>query len=265
MRAFATATISFGLVTIPVKVYASTTSNSVQFNLITKAGNRVKQKNVDAVTGEDVAFSDCLKGVEYAKDQYVTFTADELKAMEAGTNKTMAIEEFVAADSVDPIFIEKTYYLGPDKGGDRGYSLLSSMMSKLSRVAVAQWTSRNRDHLVVIRPYGTGLVLQQCFYVDEVRDFNEVEVAAFQMTKPEEVVAAQLIETLSNGDFDALKYEDRFAKRVRTAIDQKVAGKEIATIAEVPQANVMDMYEALKASLTMTKPAPKPGKNPKTK
>lgn len=256
MRAFATGFIGFGLVTIPVKVYAATSSNSIQFSMITKAGNRVKQKYTDAVDGTEVTFQECLKGFEYAKDQFVTFTAAELKTLEASTDKSIAITEFVEADSVDSVFIEKTYYLGPDKGGDRGYALLSAMMTKLGKVAVAQWTSRNRDHLVVIRPYGKGLILQQCFYIDEVRDFNEIEVAAFTMTKPEEVVSAQLIETLSNGDFNALKYEDRFAKRVRTAVDQKVAGKEIATATPEPQTNVLDLYEALKASLSQSK-APK--------
>lgn len=248
MRAMASATISFGLVTVPVKVYSATSQDAVSFNLITPKGNRVKQQNLDAVTGDVVTQADCVRGVEYAKDQFVTFTKDELKTLESKNDKVMAIQEFVDAASIDPLIIEKTYYLGPDKGGDRGYSLLSTMMARLGKVAVAQWTNRNREHLVLIRPYGEGLLLQQCFYSSEIRDFD-IEVATFQMTKPEEVVAAQLIQTLSTGALDTSKYRDGFADRVRSAVDQKVAGKEIAVPAEAPQTNVLDLYEALKASL----------------
>lgn len=261
MRAFATGVITFGLVSVPIKVFAATSANSVQFNLITKAGNRVKQKLTDVVSGEEVTQTDCLKGYEYAKDQFVTFTPEELKALESsGSDKTLAIQEFVDVSSLDSIYVEKSYYLGPDKGGDRGYSLLSKMMAKLGKVAIAQWTNRNRDHLVIIKPYEKGLMLQQCYYEDEVRDFAEITVAAFEMTKPEEVVATQLIKSLSTGAFDPAKYEDRFAKRVLTAVDQKVAGKEIAVVPEAPQTSVLDLFAALQASLAAAPKAPEPEK-----
>lgn len=257
MRAFASATISFGLVTVPVKVFAATSTNALSFNLITKAGNRVKQKLVDTVTNEETPQTECLKGYEYAKDQFVTFTADELKALEStGTDKTMAIQEFVDVVSVDSLYVEKSYFLGPDKGGDRGYTLLSVMMAKLGKVAIAQWTNRNRDHLVVIRPYENGLMLQQCFYEDEVRDFAGIEIAAGSaLTKPEETIAEQLIKVLSTGSFDPAKYEDRYALRVKEAVERKVAGQEIAVVPEQPKTTVLDMYEALKASLAQTKSA----------
>jgi len=259
MRSFASATITFGLVTVPVKVYAATSSSSVQFNLITKAGNRVKQKLLDAVTNEEADRGACQKGYEYAKDQFVTLTDEELKALESKTDKTMAIQEFVDLSSVDSLYVEKSYFLGPDKGGDRGYSLLAKMMAKLGKVAVAQWTNRGRDHLVLIRPYGEGLMLQQCFYEDEVRDFSEVTVATFEMTKPEELVATQLLKALSTGAFDPAKYEDRYAKRVRELVEKKIAGEEIAIVPEAPKTSVIDLLAALQASL---KQAEKPAEAP---
>lgn len=249
MRAMATATISFGLVTVPVKVYAATSSEALSFNMITPAGNRVKQKLVDAVTGEYVERDECLKGYEYAKDQFVTFTKEELAKLDSENTKAIEIQEFVDASSVNPLFIEKVYFLGPDKGGDRGYSLLAQTMAAMGRVAVAQWTNRGRDHLVLIAPFEDGLCLYQCFYKDEVRSFD-VEVAKLSMSKPEEVVAKKLVEMLSTVSFDPSKYHDRYAKRVKDAVEQKVAGKEVTVPAEAPKTSVLDLYEALKASLS---------------
>lgn len=247
-RARATATISFGLVTIPVKVYTSVESIGTSFNLISKDGNRVQQKLVDAVTGAEVNRAECLKGFEYAKDQFVTFTPEEIASLSSTADKTMAITEFVDADSIEPRFIEKVCYLGPDKGGDKGYSLLAQTMKAMKQVGVAQWTSQGRDHLVVIAPFQDGLALYQCFYKDEVRDF-EVDVATMTMSKPEEVVAGQLVSMLATGAFDPSKYHDRYAKRVQDAVDQKIAGKEIAVVVETAKTSVLDLYEALKASL----------------
>lgn len=251
MRSFATGTISFGLVTVPIKVYAATSSEALSFNMITPAGNRVKQKLVDSVSGEEAERENCLKGYEYAKDQFVTFTKEELAKLDSENTKVMEIQEFVDAESVNPIFIEKVYFLGPDKGGDRGYALLAQTMSSLKKVAVAQWTNRGRDHLVLIAPFQDGLCLYQCFYKDEVRDF-EVEVATATMSKPEEVVAKKLVSMLSTGAFDPSKYHDRYAKRVKDAVEQKIAGKEITVPAEAPKTNVLDLYEALKASIEAT-------------
>lgn len=251
MKAFATGTISFGLVTVPIKVYAATSSEAVSFNMITPAGNRVKQKLVDSVTGAETERDACLKGYEYAKDQFVTFTKEELAKLDSENTKLMEIQEFVDAESVNPLFIEKVYFLGPDKGGDRGYALLAQTMASLKKVAVAQWTNRGRDHLVLIAPFQDGLCLYQCFYKDEVRDF-EVDVAKLSMSKPEEVVAKKLVSMLSTGAFDPSKYHDRYAKRVKDAVEQKVAGEEITVPAEAPKTNVLDLYEALKASIEAT-------------
>lgn len=251
-RAMASATISFGLVTVPVKVYAATSSEALSFNMITPGGNRVKQKLVDAVSGEEVERDQCLKGYEYAKDQFVTFSKEELTKLDSENTKMMEIQEFVDADSVNPLFIEKVYFLGPDKGGDRGYALLAQTMASMKKVAVAQWTNRGRDHLVLIAPFQDGLCLFQCFYKDEVRDFD-IDVAKLApMSKPEEVVAKKLVSMLSTGAFDPSKYHDRYAKRVKDAVEQKIAGKEITVPAEAPKTNVLDLYEALKASIEAT-------------
>lgn len=258
IRAMATAILSFGLVAIPVKVYSATSSNGVKFNLLTKAGKRVKQKLTDPSTGKETTHNECLKGYEYAKDQFVVFTAEELKAIEAAGNndKTIAVLEFVPEADVHSLYIEASYYLGPDKGGDRGYTLLSRTMAKLGKVGIAQWTTHNRDHLVVIRSYENGLMLQKCFYEDEIRDFSGIEIAKFELTKPEELIAERLIKTLS-GPFEPSKYEDRYAKRLREAVEKKIAGQEIAVVPEEPTTSVLDLFAALKASVEQVE-IPKP-------
>ncbi len=249
MRASASGTLTFGLVCVPVKVYAATSPEAVSFNLITRNGNRVKQRLVDEVTGSEVQRQDCQKGYEYAKGQYVVFTQDELTSLESEKDSVMAISEFVDAGSVDPVSIEKTYYLGPAKGGDRGYALLAKTMRRLGKVAVAQWTNRGRDHLVIVTPFKDGLALLQCFYKHEVRDFDEVEAAVVSVTEPEEAVAEQLVNMLSKGAFDAGKYRDRYADRVRAAVEKKIAGQEVTAAVAKNDDTILDLYAALKASL----------------
>lgn len=269
-RATSSATITFGLVSIPVKLYTAAASESVSFNMLSPAGNRLSQKMVDKVSGEEVARADTLKGYEYAKDQYVTFSADELKSLEAASDKVVDIKEFVELSSVDLLQVEKSYYLGPDKGGDKGYALLARTMKDMGKVAVAQWAARGKEQLVLVRPYKDGLVLHQMYYTNEVRDFEEIEVAKLEIAEAETEMAKLLVEKLATGGFDPSKYEDTYRKRVKEAVDQKVAGKEIVLPGPSPQKDVTDLFAQLKASLTEAKEAkakaePKADEKPKAK
>lgn len=250
-RASGSGTISFGLVSIPFKVYTATSPQSVSFNMLNKAtGSRVKQQYIDPTTNEIVARTDMVKGYEYAKDRYVQFTEDELKKLEAERSERLDIVEFVPASTVDFIFIEKTYYLGPDKGGDRAYKLLCESMERMGRIAVGRYWSRGKEQLVLVRPYKGGLVLHQVYYADEVRSFDEVErPGAFEFKPVEEELADKLIEQLSSDAFRPEQYHDEYRDRVLAAVEQKVAGQEITLSPEQPQAQIIDLFEALKRSL----------------
>jgi DNA end-binding protein Ku len=251
VRSISTAVLTFGLVSIPIKVYVACSSETVSFNQLTKAGNRIKQKNFDAVTGEEVETKDLDKGYEVAKDTYVRFTKEELKALESESAKTMDIREFVDAASVDPIQVEKSYYLGPDKGGDKGYVLIAETMKALGKVAVAQWNSRGKDRLVIIRPHAskTGLVLQEMFYEDEVRSFDEVAPAKIAMHDAERDMAAKLIQSLDTGAYVPNKYKDGHIARVKDAVERKVKGLGPVEPGTAPVAPVLDLLAALQASL----------------
>lgn len=250
-RAIASGTISFGLVSIPVKLFTATASQQVRFNMLhAETKGRVKQQYVLASTGEVVDRKSMAKGYEYARGQFVLFTEEEIKKLEAERSSSIEIVEFVPLDSVDLISVEKTYYLGPDKGGDKAYKLLSASMIDTGKVAVGRWAARGKEQLVLIRPYRDGLLLHQMFYADEVRAFDEVDTGAtVNFRDIERELAVKLINELSVDEFDASKYHDEYADRVKAAVEQKIAGQEIAVVGEVPRAEIIDLFEALKMSL----------------
>jgi DNA end-binding protein Ku len=257
-RSIGSATISFGLVSIPVKLFTAASAKNVSFNMLEKKTSaRLKQQYVSTVTGEVVERDQMVKGYEHSKEKYVTFTEDELKKLEAERTDRLDILEFVPNDSVDPVYYEKTYYLGPDKGGDRAYKLLSNAMVRAGRVAVGKLATRGKEQLVVVRPMRGGLVLQQVYYGDEVRDFGEVERPSDDVTfKPiEEELADRLVEQLSKGTFDATQFRDEYRDRVLAAVEQKVKGEEVTIAAAPPQAQILDLFEALKQSLQSIGPA----------
>lgn len=263
MRCTVTGVLTFGLVSIPVKFYLAAKDEKLEFNMLSKAGNRVRQKLVDEVTKDEIEREDTLSGYEVSKGQYVKFTKDELKALElASDDKTVEIAEFVDASAIDLVNIEKSYYLGPDKGGDKGYTLLSQTMEGSNRVAIAQWGSKGRQHLVVIRPYRGGLLLQVLFYANEVRPFEDIEVAKLVVTDQERNLARKLVDSLSSDEFDASKYTDKYRENLQKAVDQKVAGQEVTFAPSAPQIPVVDLFQALQQSLLS---APKPPKAPKVK
>ncbi|MEO8183418.1 MAG: Ku protein, partial [Deltaproteobacteria bacterium] len=178
-RALSSATISFGLVAIPVKLFTATSSQQVSFNMLEpQTKSRVQQQYILPATGEVVNLGTLVKGYEYAKGQYVVFDDAELKALEAERSNSIDIVEFVPLSSVDLLSVEKSYYLGPDKGGDKAYHLLTEAMTHTKKVAVGRWAARGKEQLVLIRPYKTGLILHQMFYANEVRAFDEVDTGA---------------------------------------------------------------------------------------
>jgi DNA end-binding protein Ku len=253
-RSIASLTISFGLVAIPVKLYSATISSErISFNLLRqKDGSRVKQQYVAVNDGKLVERSEMVKGYEFAKDQYVMFSAEELKALEDATSHSIDIGQFVPLESVDPVYFDGTYYLAPDKGGAKPYTLLATALRKAHQCAVGRWISRGKEHIVVIRPIDDGLAMHQLHFQAEVRSLKDLGLEPAQVSEPELKLAQQLIDHLAAKRFDANEYADEHKSRVQAAIQKKVEGKEVS-LAEAPTStkggNVIDLMEALRASI----------------
>jgi DNA end-binding protein Ku len=253
-------TISFGLVSIPIKLYTAASSGGVSFNLLhAKCGSRIKQQTFCPVCNEVVERSGLVKGYEFAKEQYVRFTDEELKSLEGEASKVIDIAEFVPLPKVDPIYFEKTYYLGPDKGGEKAYRLLADAMAKTGRVALAKFVMRGKESLVLVRPAQEGLMLHTMYFADEVRDFGEIEKGQSAKIKEGELeLALRLVDELSNDDFKAEQYQDEYRLRVLDLVNLKVEGKEVTAVGpQVQRAQVIDLMEALKESLAKRVPQEK--------
>ena len=253
-RAIGTGSISFGLVAIPIKLYPATqSSGAVSFNMLHRppCGSRLKQQYICAREEVIVPRDEMVKGYEFAKDQYVVFTAEELKSLEERASQTIDITEFVPLDRVDPVFFDKPYYLAPEKGGEKAYHLLSEVMKSSGRAALARYAARGKQYLVMIRPSDGGLVMQQLLYADEVRPFSEIPMPDVPTVREAELkLAQQLVDQISSETFDPSKYEDEVKTRVLADIQRKVEGQEIEAVAEEgAPAQVIDLMEALKASL----------------
>jgi DNA end-binding protein Ku len=252
-RSIGSATVSFGLVSIPVRMYVATHSEQPSFNLIHGVcKSRIKQQTWCPRCERVVERSELVKGREVAKDQYVLFTDEELKALEAAASQAIDIQEFVPLANVDPVYFQDTHYLGPDKGGDKAYQLLAEAMRDTGMVALAQHVSRGKERLVLIRPFADGLALHTLYYADEVRAFDEIERGVKATVKPAETnLARKLIEQLAADGFTPQQYHDHWRERLQEAVDQKIAGEEVAVPAVQPaQAKVIDLMEALKQSLS---------------
>jgi DNA end-binding protein Ku len=244
--------VSFGLVSIPVKLYSTgETAVGVQLNMLhAKCGSRLKQQYVCPVDEEIVTRDEMVKGYEYAKGQYVLFSEEELKALNREATNAIAIAEFVPLEQVDPIYYEKSYYLGPDKGGERPYRLLAEAMKQTSRAALARYAARGKDYLVLLRPYEQGLIMQQLRYHDELRPFSEVPIGEAELREPELKLAKQIIDQIANDHFQPDSYDDEVRQQTMELIEKKVAGQEIsAAPAAAPKAQIIDLMSALKASL----------------
>ena len=273
-RSIGTCTVSFGLVSIPVKIYTTTKSSAhISFNMVHGAcGTRLKQQYICPTDDEVVPRSEMAKGYEFSKGQYVIFKPEEIKAVEAVSNNQIELAEFVPAAEVDPLFFDKAYFLGPDKGGERAYRLLNQAMRETERVGLARYSARGKQYLVLLRPYKQeGLVMHQLKYATEVRDFSEVPVEDADTIKPAELkLAIQIVDQIAADEFEPSKYKDEVRERVLELIQQKVDGQEITSTPEAPQAQIIDLMDALKASLgadgpTKTKKATKAKTKAKTK
>ncbi|MBA3343394.1 MAG: Ku protein [Gemmatimonadaceae bacterium] len=256
-RSIATATISFGLVSVPVNIYSSGESKaSVSFNMLhKKCSSRLKQQYICPKDNEIVTRDEMVKGYEFAKDQYVVLTPEELKALEEKATSTIDVLEFVPLAKVDREYLEKVYYLGPDKGGDRAYRLLTKALEESGRAALGQYAARGQQHLVLLRPLNGRLVMEQLHYSDEVRSTSEVPVPEGDVKAQELKLAMMLIDQTSSEEFEPSKYKDTVRERVLETIQQKVEGQDITT---QPAAGgggdkILDLMEALKQSLAKSK------------
>ena len=268
-RSIATATISFGLVSVPVNVYSSSESKaSVSFNMLHKKCNgRLKQQYIcPRDNNEVVTRDDTVKGYEFAKDQYVVLTPEELKALEEKATSTIDIVEFVPLTSVSREYVSKCYYLGPDKGGDRAYRLLAAALQESGKAALGQYAARGQQHLVLLRPQDNRLVMEQLHYSDELRPTSEVPVPEGDVKDTELKLALMLIDQTATEVFEPTKYKDTVRERVLETIQQKVDGQNIIT-EEVAGGGekIIDLMEALKASLAKAKPEKEEEKEPRRK
>ena len=254
-RSIGTATISFGLVSIPTKLYTTNeSSGDIHFNMLHDAdGGRLKQQYICTKCGEIVDREHTVKGYEHAKGQYVVFTPDELKALDAVATQTIALEEFVPASAVDPLYVDKSYYLGPDKGGERAYKLIHDAMLETGLVGIASYSARGKQYIVCLRPFQDGLIIHQLRYAGEVKPWSEIPLGDQPEIKPAEIgLAKQIIQQIAAETFQPEKYKDEVTERMMELINKKVEGQEITVSPEAPAGKVIDLMEALKASLGMT-------------
>lgn len=250
-RATGSGVISFGMVAIPVKLFSTVdTTKAVRFNMLRKDGSRLKQQYISASDGEVVDKDDIVKGYEFAKGQYVMFTDEEMKAMNAKSTNEITIHEFIPAEQVTPIFVERTNFLGPDKGAARSYKLLAEAMRKTGKSALATYAARGKEYLVLIHPLDEGLVMVQLRHDEELRSFDDVEIPDADVKKEELDLAIQLVEQVSSDEFHPENYRDEVRDHMLEVIDRKVNGQEVVVVPEErAEAKIIDIMEALKASL----------------
>lgn len=256
------ATVSFGLVAIPVKLYTTgDASESVRFNMVHRScGTRLQYRYYCPTDETFVERDEIAKGYEFAKGQYVLFSDEELKALNPEPTNAVAISEFVPLTEVDPIYFEKSYYLGPDKGGAKPYRLLAQAMRESGQAALARYAARGKDYLVLLRPFDEGLIMQQLRYPEEIRAFSDVPLGDGEVKKNELDLALKLIEQIAEDEFHPERYHDEQRQRTWELIQKKVEGEEIvAPPEEAPKAQIIDLMAALKASLGETEDA-KPAK-----
>ncbi len=256
-RPVANAVVTFGLVSIPVRLYTAISPQAFSFNMLhPKCKSRIRQRYECPTCNEPVVRNDLVKGYEFAKDQYVTFTDDELKRLEQAASPAIEILEFVPLETVDPLHYEHAQYLGPDKGGDKPYRLLVEALRRSGRAAIARTVSRGKEHMVLIRPVADGLVIHALYHGDEVRSLADVPKGDVATARPEEIdLALKLVDHLATQAFDPAKYHDTYRAKLEALIADKVKGEEIAAVpAAEPRAQIIDLMDALKKSLAASKP-----------
>lgn len=259
-RSIASLTLSFGLVSIPVRLYSATESSaSVKFNMLAPDGSRLKQQYISEKDQRVVPRAEMVKGYEVEKDKFVLFSPDELKKLEEGSSHVIEIVAFIPEKSVDPLYYDKAYLLAPDKRGAKPYTLLMEAMRKSGRCALAKWAWKTKQYVVQVRTTDDGLVLQQLLYADEVRSLKELNIEKVEVSGSELQLALRLIDQISEDSYDPTQFQDEEKKRVLAAIDEKIAGREVVASAHNEDAptggQVIDLMEALRASLGKKQPA----------
>ena len=245
--------ISFGLVSVPVKLFSATSPKEVRFHMLhDKDGGRIHQKRVCSLDGEEVSWEHIVKGFEISKGRYVSVTREELEAFNPRASKTIEIEDFVDLSRIDPIFYESTYYLVPDRGAGKPYALLVEAMKRTRRVGIARFVLRTKQYLAALRPMEHALAISTMLYADEVVSQDDLEGLPDAHAKPGErelKMAEQLIGSLAS-DFDIRKYKDDYREQVLALLERKAEGEEIvAGPAEEPRGKVVNLMDALQKSL----------------
>ena len=267
-RAIWSGAISFGLVNVPVKLYAATSPKTVRFHqLSAKTGARIRQKRVDSTTGDEVPYEDIVKGYEITPDRYVVITPEELDSLDVKATKTIDVEDFVDLADIDPIYFDHAYYVAPATGGAKAYRLLLEAMRESGKVALARIVLRSKQQLCALRPAGDVLTLSTMLFGDEVLAPDRLDeldsVAESEASERELTMARQLIDSLSS-DFEPAKYRDEYRDRVMALIERKAGGEEITLtpVAEEaePAPDLMAALEASLAAVQKDKSEPAPAK-----
>ena len=258
-RSIGSLTVSFGLVAIPVKLYTATQSaNAISFNLLhSTCGSRLRQQYICQKENVPVERDQMVKGYEFAKDQYVRFTPEEIKALEEVGSHSVDISEFVPIESIDPVYFDKTYYLAPDKGAAKPYGLLVEALKQSKRCGVGHWAARGKGYIVILRPIGDVLAMQQLHFAADVKNATEIDVPKPEVKPAELKLAQQLIDQQTQPRYDAQAYKDEVRGRVEAAVQKKVEGHEIsvAEVAPAGEGKVIDLMDALRASLEKSEKA----------
>jgi DNA end-binding protein Ku len=249
-RALKNLDISLGLATIPVQLFTATSSQGVAFHLLhAKCGSRIQMRLECPIHGI-VPREETVKGYEIAKDEYVRFEPEELKALEQTSSSALVIDSFVPERAIDPVYFEDTYYLGAGKNGDRGYRVLAQALQKTHRIAVGTFTWRGKTTPIAIRTHQDGLLLQRLYFADEVHNAAEIAQGADPKIRDQErTLAERLISELSETEFQPEKYEDEYRQRLLKAIEQKIAGQDIQRVEVETRPPTTDLVATLKASL----------------
>ena len=246
--------LTFGMVSFPVRLFTAARSETVSFNQLHKEDHsRVKQVLYCQTEDKPIPRSEIVKGYEYEKGKYVVVDDEDIKKVAPKTAKVMEILEFVKGDDVDPVFLESSYYMAPDEGGEKPYALLFETMKLTKYYGVAKIAMHNREHVVILRPGGRGMVLHTMYYADEVRRSEEFRTDAANLKDKELALAKMLVESLA-GEFEPEKYHDSYRDNLKTMIQAKIEGHKVVETPETHIAPVIDIMEALKKSLEMRKP-----------
>ena len=264
-RAMWKGAISFGLVTIPVSVYPATEEKTLRFNqLHDEDGGRIRMKRVCSVDGEEVGYEHIVKGYEYEKDRYVILTDEDFEAIPVESSRAIDIQQFVELEEIDPMQYKKSYFLVPEETGAKAYALLREALNRSGKVGIAKVSFRDKEHLAALRFRDEAFVLETMYWPDEIReaDFGGVDVSA--KVRPNELEMAQTLIDNLTADWDPAEYKDDYREALLRIVEAKINGEEIEIVEAEPTAKVVDLMEALKASVAAAKKEP-PKAEPKKK